>query len=339
MYRKCLKQRLAHGKYPEMLARIIITTTTIILCYFPIQLRKEGDMDSKKCNPSTMRMLKFISWVGGETKAQKGSVRGRPTAPFRVHEKEAPGLTARQEHRVDSSPCSPPRPGDLFSQLLAQLSQDGPTSRPPNKEVSLLREHDLHHTVTAYIRWDSIWKVPLKFEGRGCQHKWLRPPYSTLFQEAKRPEIGIRRGWRTALTLLFQNVCRWQKKIKLFPHVTERSVLQCSQEERKMSTTTYDSHAQEPVIVYLERLMKKCLDTRSSFYWKLMGDIGVSVLENTYATVETPGKLKWSPALPSSVCSSPTWARPFLSSCSPCSPLRVHPCEIPSALWLGLFQI
>lgn len=152
LYRKCLKQRLAHGKYPEMLARIIITTTTIILCYFPIQLRKEGDMDSKKCNPSTMRMLKFISWVGGETKAQKGSVRGRPTAPFRVHEKEAPGLTARQEHRVDSSPCSPPRPGDLFSQLLAQLSQDGPTSRPPNKEVSLLREHDLHHTVTAYIR-------------------------------------------------------------------------------------------------------------------------------------------------------------------------------------------
>lgn len=60
MYRKCLKQHLAHGKYPEMLARIIVTTTTIIPCYFPIQLRKEGDMDSKKCNPSSMRMLKFI---------------------------------------------------------------------------------------------------------------------------------------------------------------------------------------------------------------------------------------------------------------------------------------
>lgn len=107
MYRKCLKQRLAHGKYPEMSARIITTTATIILCYFPIQLRKEGDMDSKKCNPSTVRMLKFISWVDGETKARKGSVQGRPTAPFRVHEKEAPGLTAWQEHRVDSSPCSP----------------------------------------------------------------------------------------------------------------------------------------------------------------------------------------------------------------------------------------
>ena len=106
-----------------------------------------------------------------------------------------------------------------------------------------------------------------------------------------------------------------------------------------MSTTTYDNHAQEPVTVYLERLMKKCLDTKPGFYRKLVGDVGVNVLENTYATVATPGKLKQSPALPISVCSSPTWARRFLSSCSPCSPLRVHPCEIPSAPWLVLFQI
>ena len=217
MYRKCLKQRLAHGKYPEMLAIITITTTTIILCYFPIQLRKEGDMDSKKCTRSSMRMLKFILLGRWRNQSPKGFCPRQTHCPLQRAWERGTGAHGLARALGGFQPLFTPSARRPVQSTAGTAGTERPYLKAPQQRgVSVTWTWPSSHCVTADIRWDSIWKVPLKFESRGCQHKLPWPPYSTLFQEAKRPETGLRRGWRTVLTLLFQNVCRWQKKIKLF---------------------------------------------------------------------------------------------------------------------------
>lgn len=138
-----------------------------------------------------------------------------------MNEKEVPRLTTWWQHGVNSSPLISPWPDALLSS--AQLSQNGPASRSPSKQLALLNENDLHLIEQLQISTETAYEKCFKnSKSRRFQHKWLWLPYSTFLQKEKRPEMRIRRGWRTVLTSLFHNVCGWQKKISPFSRMIKK---------------------------------------------------------------------------------------------------------------------
>ena len=83
-----------------------------------------------------------------------------------------------------SQPLGTPLAGALFSKEPAQQSQNGPASRPPSNEVSLLHKNDFHLTEFLQTSTEMAFEkcfYYLKSESRGGPLRFLWPPYPTFF--------------------------------------------------------------------------------------------------------------------------------------------------------------
>lgn len=127
------------------------------------------------------------------------------------------------------------------------------------------------------------------------------------------------------MTLLFHNVCRWQKKINLLRMTKELffSVLQYSQGE-------------EGPVLWPVSIMTNTLHFMLKVWWRNVLIQNISFTESSWAMFlkiiwchgRTTKKAELESSLPSYICSSLKHGRVHPELCRLFSSLRVHTCEI-----------